>query len=202
MNDERKIYLLLTDTGTLFTKIIKLFTNAPYNHASISFDHDLFDVYSFGRKRKRNPFIGGFVREDVRSSLFKHADCVVYSHSITEIQYQKMKRYIQEIDEQQDLYRYNFLGLFGFLFRKPINRTNALFCSQFVASVLAEGGILDIEKPLPLVAPYDLKENGNFQLIYQGKLAHLINHQETKSKPNLFLQIKKFALIFQYFSQY
>lgn len=32
----QKIYILLTDTGTLFTRLIKLYTKKPYNHASIS----------------------------------------------------------------------------------------------------------------------------------------------------------------------
>ena len=37
---EKKVYILLTDTGTLFTKLIKLYTKKPYNHASISFDSE------------------------------------------------------------------------------------------------------------------------------------------------------------------
>ena len=41
MMKEKKIYILLTDTGTLFTRLIKIFTKKPYNHASISFDAEL-----------------------------------------------------------------------------------------------------------------------------------------------------------------
>ena len=52
---EKKIYILLTDTGTLFTNLIKLYTKKPYNHASISFDSKLSEVYSFGRKTARKP---------------------------------------------------------------------------------------------------------------------------------------------------
>ncbi|USK36883.1 hypothetical protein LIS77_13090 [Cytobacillus firmus] len=59
----QKIYILLTDTGTLFTRLIKLYTKKPYNHASISIDPELKEVYSFGRKTAKNPFIGGFVKE-------------------------------------------------------------------------------------------------------------------------------------------
>lgn len=67
MNDRtiKTIYVLLTDTGTLFTKIIRCFTNAPYNHVSIVLDEELNEIYSFGRKNLRNPFFGGFIREDV-----------------------------------------------------------------------------------------------------------------------------------------
>ena len=38
---ERKVYLLLTNTGSFLTKLIKLYTKKPYNHASIAFDYDL-----------------------------------------------------------------------------------------------------------------------------------------------------------------
>lgn len=167
---ERKVYILLTDTGSFFTKLIKLYTKNPYNHASISFDPELSEVYSFGRKKAGNPFNGGFVKEDVKQSLFKQADCAVYSLTVTEIQMQKVKRYIQEIEGQKEFYRYNFLGLFGFIINKPIKREKALFCSQFVASVLKGCNIIDFEKPLSLIAPYDLLEVSELKLVYEGKL--------------------------------
>lgn len=65
VSNEKEMYILLTDTGTLLSKLIKCFTNAPYNHVSIVFDKRLDEVYSFGRKEPRNPFIAGFIREDV-----------------------------------------------------------------------------------------------------------------------------------------
>jgi hypothetical protein len=58
---EKKVYILLTNTGSFLTKLIKLYTKKPYNHASIAFDYELSEVYSFGRKTARNPVIGGFV---------------------------------------------------------------------------------------------------------------------------------------------
>lgn len=168
---ERKVYVLLTDTGTLFTRLIKLFTNKPYNHASISFDSELSEVYSFGRKTASNPFIGGFVKEDVKKGLFKQADCVIYSFTATEDEVQKMRRYINEIEAQKGEYRYNFMGLFGVLFNKPMKRKKAFFCSQFVASVLNECSSIDFKKPLSLIAPNDLQQLSKFQFLYEGELA-------------------------------
>lgn len=166
---EKKVYILLTDTGTLFTRMIKLYTNKPYNHASISFDKDLFKVYSFGRKTAKNPFSGGFVHEDLESELFKQAACAIYSCTVSDVELQAMRDYIRHIEEQKHLYRYNFLGLFAILFNKPLNRKNAFFCSQFVASVLKECDRLDVQKPLSLITPHDLQTAGGFQLVYQGK---------------------------------
>ncbi|MFD2043252.1 hypothetical protein ACFSTA_02515 [Ornithinibacillus salinisoli] len=176
--NERKVYLILTDTGTLFTKMIKLFTNKPYNHASISFDPNLCDVYSFGRKEPTNPFIGGFVKEDIRSHLFQRAECAVYSCSISDDQYYRMYKYIKSMEEQRDLYHYNFLGLFGVLLNKPIKRSNAFFCSEFVASVMEQGDITEVNKPTSLITPHDLTENEAFELLYQGKLAYMNNPEQ------------------------
>ncbi|GAB3042917.1 hypothetical protein [Virgibacillus ainsalahensis] len=167
---EKKGYLLLTNTGTLFTKLIKLYTKKTYNHASIAFESDLSEVYSFGRKSIRNPFFGGFVKEDMKSNLFKQAECAIYSFEVTEEQMKDMKHYIQEIKAEKEKYRYNLLGLFGFIFHKPIKRKRAFFCSQFVASVLKECNIIDFEKPLSLIAPNDLLKGPKIKLVYEGNL--------------------------------
>lgn len=168
---EKKIYILLTDTGTILTRIIKSYTKKPYNHASIALDAELIEVYSFGRKTEKNPFIGGFVREDIHSVLFKQAHCAIFSLTITNDEFQKMCQYIQDIASKKENYRYNFIGLFGVLFKKPIKRKNAFFCSQFVASVLKEGKIIDFkEKDPSLVKPSDLAYSANFQLVYEGRL--------------------------------
>lgn len=102
--------------------------------------------------------------------MFKQADCAIYSFSVTKDQVQKMKEYIKEIEAQQEDYRYNFLGLFGFIFNKPIKRKKSFFCSQFVASVLKECKIIEFEKPLSLIAPSDLQQISKFQFMYEGRL--------------------------------
>ncbi|MEH7179115.1 hypothetical protein [Neobacillus vireti] len=167
---ERKVYILLTNTGSFLTKLIKLYTKKPYNHASIAFDYELSEVYSFGRKTARNPFIGGFVKEDVLTGLFTHADCAIYSFTVTEDQLRKMYQYIEAIEARKKQYRYNFLGLIGVMFNTPIDRKKAFFCSQFVASLLKDCDTLHFDKPLSLIAPYDLQQVPNFQFEYEGKL--------------------------------
>ena len=67
----KMIFLVVSDTGTILTRLIKAYTKTPYNHASISFDAELSEVYSFGRKTVYNPFIGGFVKEDIHSILLQ-----------------------------------------------------------------------------------------------------------------------------------
>ena len=172
--ERKKIYLLLTDTGTLFTRMIKLYTRKPYNHASIVFDEDFNEVYSFGRKRPQNPFIGGFVNEDVRQGLFKNARCAIYSFDVSETQMDKMKTLIRKIEMEKHLYRYNLLGLITFIINKPYQRKRAFFCSEFVAHVLDEGGIRQLQKPISLISPNDLRNMKDLQLEFEGQLAELL----------------------------
>ncbi|MCL1949461.1 MAG: hypothetical protein FWF59_06995 [Turicibacter sp.] len=57
------VFVVLTRTSSVFSKLIGTYTRQPYDHASISFDAWLTEVYSFGRKKTGNPFVGGFVHE-------------------------------------------------------------------------------------------------------------------------------------------
>jgi len=82
----KKIYVILTQTGTVPAKIIKFITKAPYNHTSITSDEGLYEIYSFCRKFKRTPIPAGFVNEsDVGVfEMFNNVPCEVYSFDVTE----------------------------------------------------------------------------------------------------------------------
>jgi len=169
-NNARNIYILLTDTGTWFTRLIKVFTRAEMNHASIALDPELAEVYSFGRKRPRNPFIGGFVKEDMASDLFEGASCAVYGYAVDEMTYERICRHIQEFERNKHRYSYNLLGLFGVLLRTRIPRKDAYFCTQFVASVLMENGIVICAKPPELTTPTDFERAPALKRLYSGAL--------------------------------
>ncbi len=57
----KKIYIVLTHTGTTLSKIIKTYTKDEFSHVSISLDLELKKMYSFGRLNPYNPFWDGFV---------------------------------------------------------------------------------------------------------------------------------------------
>lgn len=48
--DKKHIYIVLTRTNTLISRIIRLFMNDEYTHAAIALDKELNNMYSFGRK--------------------------------------------------------------------------------------------------------------------------------------------------------
>lgn len=45
----KKIYIILTQSGTIFSKILRLFTKEKYNHSSICLKDNFKTFYSFGR---------------------------------------------------------------------------------------------------------------------------------------------------------
>jgi hypothetical protein len=170
-----KLYVLLTDTGTVLTKIIKLYTKKPHNHASIVIDEHFNKVYSFGRRNPRNPFFAGFVEENIRGGIFRNADCAIYCITITEKQFQTLIGKINDMEEHKEDYRYNLIGLIAVMLNMEIDRKNAFFCSHFVATILKESGIdIKNQKPLSLVTPDDIKESASLELIYEGKLSSYI----------------------------
>ncbi|SDK17986.1 hypothetical protein [Sediminibacillus albus] len=168
--DTRKVFILFSDTGTVLGKAINICTNSTMNHVSIAFDPELTEVYSFGRKRPRNPFIGGFVKENVSTAFFRNTTCAVYSFTITNQEYNQMLEKIKTIEQEKDNYRYNFIGLFLVPLNKQLHRKNAFFCSQFVATLLGVCSDYQNLKPPCLTKPQDIRAWHQLQLIYRGKL--------------------------------
>ncbi|MFD1036977.1 hypothetical protein ACFQ3N_00855 [Virgibacillus byunsanensis] len=176
---ETTIYFLFTDTGTYLSRAINFATRQPLNHVSISFDRDLQEVYSFGRKKPRNPFIGGFVKEDIRSDFLKNSDCAVYACQVSDSDVDAVMSHIKEIEQQKDNFKYNFIGLIAVLLQVEINRENAMFCSQFVGTILQDVDAFQFGKPTYFLTPGDIRKHDNLQLIYQGKLG---NYQQVALK--------------------
>ena len=70
-NHNKYVYIVISQTGTILSRILKAFTHREYNHASISLKDDLSVMYSFGRKYPYNPFLGRFVIESPNFGTFK-----------------------------------------------------------------------------------------------------------------------------------
>lgn len=181
---DQTIYFLFTDTGTYLARAINYCTKQSLNHVSIAFDHDLKEVYSFGRKRPNNPFIGGFVKEDIHSNFLKNASCAIYAFRLPKNDFENVLLKIKAIEAQKQNYKYNFLGLIGVLLRIEMEREYALFCSQFVATVLLDVETFHIHKPPCFVTPGDIRNHTGMQLLYQGKLADYYRWSQRSSDEN------------------
>lgn len=185
---EKNIYVLLTNTGTLFTRLIKAFTGAPYNHASLAFDAELKEVYSFGRMRPNNPLLAGFVQENVYDGVYrKHpgTSCTLLRLRVTEQQHELIKQFVQSIEQNKDDYGYNLLGVISILLKVDYNPEYEYFCSQFVAEALNRGGLDLWDRPSTAVTPEDFRQHPQIEAVYEGLLYDYPLLDEHKVRPAL-----------------
>ena len=168
--NEKKIYILLTQTYTTIARIIKIITKDKYSHASISLDIKCNNMYSFGRKYIYFPFYGIFLKEDLRKGLFirnKNALVVIYEIKVTKKQYNKIKEI--ELNNKG----YNIIGLLLAHFRVKLHRRK-YYCSEFVYEVLSNKEIEIYNKENTLFKPEKLITNNKFVKIFEGKIRDYI----------------------------
>ena len=172
--NERSIYIVLSQTNTLPSRLIRFYTREPYAHASLAMDEELNEMYSFARKGIYNPLNSGFVQEDIDGGVFgrcKSARCCVFELKVTSEQYQLIRDELAVFKRNQDLYSYNFLGILGVIFHIPIRTEFTYFCSQFVATILERSHVEILDRNCALVRPVDFRLNPHLTRIYTGPLA-------------------------------
>lgn len=167
---------MLTQVGTLVSKSIKLYTKAKYNHASIGTDPEMRVFYSFARRVRYLPIIGGFIEEIVNEGMFKHfpgTECAIYALPVSDEAYNKICSLIQRHKDNPKKYHYNFLGFFGVLFNKSFQSEYRATCAEFVAKILHQSGVYSFYKPMSLVRPDEIANIPGLRLVYEGLMINL-----------------------------
>lgn len=168
----KKVYIIQMDTGTFMGKFISFFTMYRYSHVVISFDKNCDKTYSFGRKNVYSIFNGGFVIESKNGKFFrkfKNTRCRVYEIDVTDKQYIDLTNIIKYMEENKNLYGYDYLGIILRYLRIPIVFKNKYVCSYFVADLLKMADVYEFDKKSCFVKPRDFDGIDNFNLIYTGK---------------------------------
>ena len=167
----KEIYLVLTHTGTILSRIVKFYTKKQYTHISIGLDSELNKLYSFGRLNPYNAFIGGFVHEELNKGTFarfKNTMGAVYSLRITDEQYKSIIDTIEYVKENKDKYKFNVIGLFLVSLNKKYQKRDTFYCAEFVKYILETSFK---EKILPeIIKPMDFIQLDNVELMYEGLL--------------------------------
>ena len=170
----KKIYLVLTNTGTPFSKIIRKYTRDTYNHVSVGLNPDLLELYSFGR---RNPYIcwyGGFVvegRDHGTFKRFKKTEARVYELEVNDQTYAKAEDLIRYFVANRKRYHYNHRGIIKA--RKNVyyqRNERCFYCSQFVHYFLVSVGVVAKDAFEGVVTPSKLSLIPDLHLIYEGLL--------------------------------
>lgn len=172
VNQTRQLYIVLSQTGTLLSQLLKVITGAEYNHASLSVAADLEQMYSFGRLHPYNPFWGGFVMESPHKGTFKrfgNTKVVVLAVEINEEQYIEICNYLKWMYSEKEKYHYNYLGLFLAAFHIKYEKSDCYYCSEFVKDILIKGKVNGADRLLAIVKPIHFLKIPHKQ-IYCGRL--------------------------------
>ncbi|MEG0995063.1 MAG: hypothetical protein RR359_04785 [Bacilli bacterium] len=170
----KKVYIVLTYTGTLLSALIKKFTKQEYSHASLSLDDTYDKMYSFGRKYPRNPIIGVFKEENIHDGLYKikkNSKMAIYELEVTNKQFKFIKKSIKLI--KQDNNGYNFIGLLFAAFNIKLKRNKKYYCSEFIFKVLSDKKVKVYKARKGIVKPYDLikLDDIKMSLVYEGLIS-------------------------------
>lgn len=168
-----QIYLVISQTGTLLSRILKAVTGAEYNHISLSLSPDLKRMYSFGRRHAYNPFWAGFVVESPHTGTFKRfskTKAVVLALPVSKEAYQAISLLIQRMLFQQAVYHYNYLGLLFAAAHIRYRKKHCYYCSEFVKEILLQVQVDGSEQLAPIVQPIHFMEIPGGEKIYCGYL--------------------------------
>lgn len=177
----KKIYVLLTKTGTVPSKIIGKLSRARFSHASLSIDNEFTDMFSFGRKGMK-VFPRGFAKENLRTRVFKKYEnclCEVFSTEVTDENYEGIKNKARYFNDNKDLFGFSYIGIFACWFRIKLKFKNRYFCSQCVSEILKAGNVQLPYDPL-LMRPMDFMKIKDIKKEYFGTikdLAYLIDNK-------------------------
>ena len=177
----KKIYVLITKTGTVPSKIIGKLSRARFSHASLSIDNEFTDMFSFGRKGMK-VFPGGFAKENLRTRVLKKYEdcpCEVISKEVTDENYEKIKNKACYFSDNKDLFGYSYIGIFACWCRIKLKFKNRYFCSQCVSEILKAGNVQLPYDPL-LMRPMDFMKIKDIKKEYLGTikdLAYLIDNK-------------------------
>ena len=167
------VYLVISQTGTLLSRILKAVTGAAYNHISLSLSADLDRMYSFGRRHPYNPFWAGFVVESPRAGTYKRfpkTKAVVLALPVSPNAYDGLRCLIRGMLSHQAAYHYNYLGLLFAAAHIRYHKEYCYYCSEFVRELLLRVRVDGCERLEPIVQPIHFLQIPEGHIIYRGYL--------------------------------
>lgn len=148
----KTIYILLTRSGTLLSKLVYAATGASYTHASMSFDAELSCLYSSTRKNCYTMFPAGPSKEYLNRGVFRlrdNAPCALYALEVSDEAYSHALCRAEEFMRHSEEYSFNTLGLILCGLHIRWQRRRHYFCSQFVSEVLEQSALWRCPRTAP-----------------------------------------------------
>lgn len=174
---EKNLYIVVSQTGTIVSKIIQAVTRAKFCHVSVSLEENLATMYSFGRRYAYTPLFGGFIKETPQTGVFKRypkTETVIFAFPLTGENYTKLHARLEEMDKNKKGWRYNYLGAILASVRKRYVKQGRYYCSEFIRELLLSHQLTD--KILPeVMLPKDFLSLFTENEVYRGRLRFYCN---------------------------
>lgn len=166
------IYMIHTATRPTILRGSK-----KYQRVSISFDQELSEVYSFGRKLKSRPFSHGVMKENLSMGKLADAPCLIYRMNVSEEEYHQMQKLLED-DERRQLLNYTLLESILLPWGIGKNQVKHSFSSEFVATLLKKGASIQLPKSVTSMTPQDMRNLPEMTFVFEGLLSSYIELNE------------------------
>lgn len=101
-------------------------------------------------------------------SKFKDTICRIYELDVTIEQYNALKKIINYMKKNKEIYKYDYIGVFLRYIKVPVRFKDKYVCSFFVADILEKANIYKFDKKTCFIKPKDFENIPNLNLIYVG----------------------------------
>ena len=134
----KNIYVVLikamTGLGVFARKIFKY----PYTHIAVCLDEELEDFVTFSRRKHFAPFDAGFMhekREHYAFGKYKTFQAKVFKIPVIEENYEKIKAYVGQIENDEE-YIFNIFSMVTMGLFHGVRIYKALNCMSFTAKII------------------------------------------------------------------
>lgn len=167
----RAVYIMISQTHTKFARWVRKLGRTNYNHAAISLDAELNQLYAFARPQHNAVLLARLVHENVfRYTLgkYNYVNVVIFRLEVTDEQYEWIEQTIRKILDDHE-YIYNLLSVLSYPALRGFSTYKAFSCVEFIMFVLQSLGY-EVTRPLYQYKPDDLLEVLGHVVFFRGNL--------------------------------
>ena len=179
----KDIYVVFLTSNFKVSAFVRRFTRYKYSHIALSETPNLEKMYSFARKYKNTPFVGGFVIE-LPSRYFiseKKVPVKVCALSLEDSEYDKVMARIASFKQSPEQYKYNYFSALAYWFKKPFKKKDAFICIEFVLYALGIDEFMTIK---------EFEKRLSDCVVYEGTMDEIVDEKARFEKSDSFFDKK------------
>ena len=188
----KRVFLVLTKSKSLLSRIMDLSLPSYYYHSSICFDSSIDEMYSVCRRHAFLMLPAYLYKEHLDKGFYYYFDSTrigIYSFEVSDESYINMKNYVDELYKNNKQLRYSILGVLYARLNIRKVRKNKMFCSEFICNVLnrANENLIDIVPEL--CSPMNLLTIKGLKCHYIGKVSDVVNMKNNNKLYLIYSQV-------------